>query len=125
MHGITVSYSCAYIFYKRSCSVFCQGGFKYLQLLHAYIHMLLNPKYICSNVIYTIYESLLMMQYMMNKLVSDVLLFSSYFLWERVVGGQVQGSLCDVSTNPVLLFTMDGATELVTMPLNLTDVRYV
>ena len=62
---------------------------------------------------------------MINKQVNDVVSFSSYFLWERVVGGQVQGSLCDVSTNPVLLFATDGATELVTMPLNLTDVRYV
>ena len=41
------------------------------------------------------------------------------------MGGQVQGSPCDISTNPVLLFTTDGATELVTMPLNLTDVRYM
>ena len=54
-----------------------------------------------------------------------VIIFS-YLLWERVVGGQVQGSLCDdASVNPVLLFNTDGATELITMPLNLTDIRYV
>ena len=53
-------------------------------------------------------------------------LLSSYALWERVVGGQVQGSLCDdVTPNPVLLFNTDGANELVTMPLNLTDIRYL
>lgn len=48
----------------------------------------------------------------------------SYLLWEKVVGGRVQGSLCDASTNPVLLFNTYGATELVTMPLNLTEIRY-
>ena len=53
-------------------------------------------------------------------------LLRSYLLWERVVGGQVQGSLCDdLTTNPVLLFNMDGPNELVTMPLNLTDIRYL
>ncbi|XP_065903815.1 reelin-like [Dysidea avara] len=47
----------------------------------------------------------------------------SYLLWEKVIGGQVQGSLCSTAANPILLFNTDVTTELVTVPLNLTDVR--
>ena len=53
-----------------------------------------------------------------------IIIVCSYILWERVTGGQVQGSLCSTTTNPILLFNTDVTTELVTVPLNLTDVRY-
>ena len=47
----------------------------------------------------------------------------SYLLWERFIGGQVQGPPCSTATNPVLSFNTDVMTELVTVPLNLTNVR--
>ena len=49
--------------------------------------------------------------------------FSGY-LWERVVGGQIQKPPCDeVSTNPLLVFSTNKPTTLLTVPLNLTTVR--
>jgi len=50
-------------------------------------------------------------------------IYCSYLLWERVIGGQVQGSPCSTTTNSIFLFNTDVNTELVTVPLNLTDVR--
>ena len=62
----------------------------------------------------------------MITIINDVhiVIILSYLLWERVTGGQVQGSLCDAADNPVLLFGVHVGTELTTMPLNLTNVRY-
>ena len=50
----------------------------------------------------------------------------SYSLWERVQGGQVQKLPCDdTSTNPVLVFNINRPTVLMTVPLNLLNLRYV
>ena len=55
-------------------------------------------------------------------LIMDIICYS-YLLWERVVGGQVQGPPCSTAANPILSFITDVMTELVTVPLNLTNVR--
>ena len=48
------------------------------------------------------------------------------YLWERVVGGQIQKPPCDeVSTDLLLVFNINKPTTLLTVPLNLTTVRLV
>ena len=44
-------------------------------------------------------------------------------IWQTVTGGQVQDSPCDNSSGNSLVFDGNMYNELITMPLNLTDVR--
>ena len=51
-------------------------------------------------------------------------MFFSGRFWEKITGGQVQRGPCDdESTNPSLVFDGSAYSELVTLPLNLTNMR--
>ena len=48
----------------------------------------------------------------------------SNLLWERVQGGQVQKPPCDeMSPNPVLVFNTDKPAVLISVPMNLLNLR--
>ena len=47
----------------------------------------------------------------------------SSYIWKKVAGGQVQSFPCSNSTGLSMVFDGNVDNELITMPLNLTDVR--